>query len=386
MEASNLPLQSVRDIDWKSLTEKTFHPSPGAWEDQVLYFLLVDRFSDGNEKGVLDNAGKPSETGKTPLFYPADENNAVDTLAKAAKWRDAGNTWVGGNLKGLTAKLGYLKRLGVTAVWVSPVFKQAPWDKTSYHGYGIQNFLDIDPHFGTPDDLRDMVKTAHDLGIYVVLDIIVNHAADVFAYAPDRYETRDQNGKKYHDVRWDNCPYEVKGFRDKSGRPTLPFGPLDATPEFAAWPDAGIWPRELQTPDAWTRKGEMRNWDAFPEYEEGDFFAYKDVHLGEGENGFVPSEALRALTDCYKYWTAFADLDGFRLDTVKHMGRGAVTFFAREIHDFALSLGKNNFYLIGEIAGGRVSAWQTMKDTGLDAALALDELPTLFRNVVTGRR
>ena len=351
-----------------------------------MYFLLVDRFSDGQEKGVAGIDGTPQPGGKTPLFAAKDENNAVDTPAKAAKWREAGTRWVGGNLKGLTAKLGYLQRLGVSAVWVSPVFKQAPWDKQSYHGYGIQNFLDIDPHFGTPDDLRDMVKTAHELGIYVVLDVIVNHAADVFAYAPDRYKTVGENGETYCDVRWDNCPYDVKGFRDRTGKPILPFGPLDLGAESSVWPDGGVWPRELQTPEAWTKKGEMRNWDALPEYEEGDFFAFKDVHLGDWKDTtFQPSDALRAITDCYKYWIAAADLDGFRVDTVKHMGRGAVTYFADEIHRFAQSLGKTNFYLIGEIAGGRTSAWQTINETGLDAALALDELPTLFRSVVTGR-
>ena len=380
------PLCSVRDIDWKSLTEnKAFRPSPEAWEDQVLYFLLLDRFSDGKENGYTNNAGNTRTGGTTPLFKPGDENNAVNTPAQSEKWREAGNGWVGGNLKGLTSKMGYLERLGISAVWVSPVFKQAPWDKGSYHGYGIQNFLDIDPHFGTPEDLRDMVQTAHEKGIYVILDVIVNHAADGFAYNPDRYEVTGDDGQKHFDVKWDGNPYEVKGFRDHRGKPTLPFGPLDTNPESRHWPDAGIWPKELQTPEAWTRKGEMRNWENLPEYEEGDFFAYKDVHLGDWDGDtFVPSDALRTITDCYKYWIAFADLDGLRLDTVKHMGWGAVRFFAEEIHAFAKSIGKTNFYVIGEITGGRVHAFETLRDTSLDAALALNELPTRFRDVVTG--
>jgi glycosidase len=66
---------------------------------------------------------------------------------------------VGGSLKGLTSKIGYLGRLGATALWISPIFKQVPYQET-YHGYGIQNFLDVDPHFGTRADLRRLVRTA----------------------------------------------------------------------------------------------------------------------------------------------------------------------------------------------------------------------------------
>src|SRR5262249_13020686 len=148
-----------------------FFPSPLHWEDQVIYFLMVDRFSDGKENGFLDNRGKPVTTGSTPLFQPADNGNAVGTDADAAAWRDAGKIFVGGTLAGVESKLGYLQRMGVTAVWLSPIFKQVNADNT-YHGYGIQHFLDVDPHFGTRDDLRHLVDTAHSMGIRVILDII----------------------------------------------------------------------------------------------------------------------------------------------------------------------------------------------------------------------
>ena len=95
----------------------------------------------------------------------------------------AGNTFVGGTLKGLESKIGYLQRLGVTAIWISPVFKQIAIAET-YHGYGIQNFLDVDPHFGSRDDLISVVQTAHRHDIRVILDIILNHSGDVFAYRP----------------------------------------------------------------------------------------------------------------------------------------------------------------------------------------------------------
>ena len=65
--------KSLLDIDFAALTRGPFTPSPAAWEDQVLYFLMLDRFSDGNEKGgYADASGRPVETGATPLYRPED--------------------------------------------------------------------------------------------------------------------------------------------------------------------------------------------------------------------------------------------------------------------------------------------------------------------------
>ena len=180
--------KSIVDIRFEMLTHtstgnRAFHPSPEKWSDQALYFLLVDRFSDNKETGYRDNSGKLVHGDGRPRYRQSvDHNNAVKTPGDAKKWREAGDTFVGGNIQGLTGKLGYLKRLGITTVWVSPIFKQRRADKYSYHGYAIQNFLEIDPRFGTREDLRDFVAQAHAMGIYVILDIIVNHCADVFAY------------------------------------------------------------------------------------------------------------------------------------------------------------------------------------------------------------
>src|SRR5215471_18473999 len=103
--------KSLLDIDFAALTARKFSPSPAAWEDQVLYFLLVDRFSDGSERGGhLDNDGCPVDAGKTPL-YGADDPGSINYES----WLKAGGTWQGGTLEGLKSKLGYLKRLGVTA-------------------------------------------------------------------------------------------------------------------------------------------------------------------------------------------------------------------------------------------------------------------------------
>src|SRR4051812_29490274 len=95
--------QSLLEIDFPSLRRRAFTPSPAAWEDQVLYFLPLDRFSDGNEKdGYRDNQDRPVRTGSTPL-YSTHGNGRVDYDA----WVRAGAGWQGGTLRGLRSKLGY---------------------------------------------------------------------------------------------------------------------------------------------------------------------------------------------------------------------------------------------------------------------------------------
>jgi glycosidase len=372
-------LMQLADIDFRQLTQRAYHPSPVAWEDQVLYFLMLDRFSDGRENHFLDNQGNLVTTGNTPLFFYQTGANT----AAFDSWNDAGNGWCGGNLAGLKTKLGYLKRLGVTAIWISPLLKQVAFQPT-YHGYGVQDFLQVDPHFGTREELRDLVQEAHALGIYVILDIIVNHTGNVFGYDANRYW--DQ-GAQWPDPRWDGQPYTVKGFHDVTGQASIPFGPVDLAAHPGAWPNGAVWPRELQQPGVFTCKGRINSWDYDPEFLQGDFSDLKDVNLGSGTtNDFVPSAALQTLAEAYKYWIAYADLDGFRVDTVKHMDKGATRYLASVIHEFAQAIGKENFYLIGEITGGRQRAFTTLEETGLDAALGIDDIPDKLEYLVKGFR
>ncbi len=364
----------LADLNWKPLLHERFHPSPSAWEDHVLYFLLPDRFSDGQERHSRDIAGKTKTTGRTPLFNRAkDFENAIQTAADAQSWRDAGGVFVGGTLKGVTSKLGYLRRLGVTAIWVGPIFKQVAFQQT-YHGYGVQNFLEIEPRFGTPNDLQTLVRTAHANGIYVILDIILNHCGDVFSYS---------NGQP----GWTGSEYPVQGFNDAHGRPTLPFQPLDLQTFPSAFPDGAVWPVEFQDRSIFTRKGAITEWDRDPEYREGDFFDLKDIDLGLGDpDNFAATPGLDALCAVYKFWIAFADLDGYRVDTVKHMGDGPTRYFASTIHEFAQSLGKENFLLLGEVTGGRVKAFNTVETTGLDAALGIDDVQDKLEYLIKGYR
>jgi len=365
--------QSLVDLNLQPIISGVnYFPSPIAWEDQVFYFLMLDRFSDGSENGYRDNQGNLVRTGSTPLYTSVDWENALKTPQDAQAWREAGTRYVGGNLKGLTQKIGYLKRLGVTALWVSPILKQVHFQQT-YHGYGIQNFLEVEPHFGTGDDLKELVRVAHENGIYVILDIILNHSGNVFSYAGDR------------DRPWTSTTYPVEGFNDAQGNPTISF----SKPDLQHLPDinGAIWPVEFQDPDAFTCKGYIKNWDYNPEFREGDFGDLKDIHHGHGsDDDYQVSNALRHLCKAYQYWIAHADIDGFRIDTVKHMDIGATRYFVSVIREFTQSIGKENFFLLGEITGGRIRAYDTLELTGLSAALGIDDIPDKLEYLVKGYR
>ncbi|WP_372713789.1 alpha-amylase family glycosyl hydrolase [Ilyobacter sp.] len=347
-------MRSINETNLKEIAkDREYYKSPENWEDEVLYFLMVDRFSNGAEGD---------------LYSGADYENILSNEESKRVWEEYGDKWNGGNLKGIKSKIGYLKNMGVTAIWISPIFRQVAFEE-SYHGYGIQNFLDIDPHFGTKEDMKDLVDEAHRNGIYIVVDIILNHTGNVFSY--EETDTA-YNGSQFH----------MKAFLDKNGEPVIPVD----NPSFdEIWPEGGVWPQELMNRETFSRKGHIINWDTYPEYVEGDFYSLKNIFTGSGDyNEFNPSEALKVLTECYKYWIAYADIDGFRLDTVKHLEQGATRYFSTEIHEYTKTIGKNNFYIIGEITGGLEFAMETLDKTGLNAALGINKIPEKLENVTKG--
>ena len=350
-------LRSIKDINLSEISAgRTYFPSPDDWEDQVIYFLMADRFSDGKEQHAA-------------LYNSASDFELIKKTNSQKEWEEWGHRWNGGNLSGIISKLDYLEKLGISTLWISPIFKQVAFKET-YHGYGIQNFLAIEPRLGTAEDLHSLVKEAHKRSMRVILDIIINHSGDVFAYESATSP-------------WTGEVYPVKGFRDPQGQPTIPCT-VDNRQD-SVWPDGGIWPEELQNTSTYYRKGYIQNWENYPEYVEGDFFGLKNHFLGEGGPGaFQPSSALQTITETYKYWIAFADIDGFRIDTIKHMEWQATSHFVKEIHLFASSLGKNNFYLIGEITGGLEYAIDAFSATELDAALGINQIPNRLENCAKG--
>src|SRR3954469_21201854 len=161
--------RSVRGLDFAPRGEVL--PSPADWRDLVFYQLLVDRFDDNRDH---------------PPYDPAPARRGRDVKQ--------GAVFQGGNLKGITRRLDYLKNLGCTAIWITSPLKNRPGDPTSYHGYGAQDFLAVDPRFGTLADLQELVRAAHDRGMYVIQDIVFDHTGDVWAYEKDEEKIWD-NGR-----------------------------------------------------------------------------------------------------------------------------------------------------------------------------------------------
>ena len=293
----NDKLRRLSDVDFTSSGE--VFPSPEDWRDQVIYFLLVDRFNNPDMKGE-------------PFKEEPHEEQ-----------RDLGerNRWQGGNLKGVIEKLGYIQDLGATAIWLSPVLKNRT-ESDSYHGYAIQNFLDVDPRFGTLEDLRSLIQGAHKRGMYVILDIVVNHTGDNWYY------------KGYEHTRppYRGWPYEFGDWRKK--KPDKPV----------QWPDDAVWPEEFQNEDWYKRQGEITDWGDPAQYLNGDFFILKELDTPE-------PAVCSALIDVYKCLIAKTDADGFRVDAAKHIETRFFAVFCSAIREYALSVGKKNFFIFGEVVG-----------------------------------
>jgi glycosidase len=284
---------SLQQLDLSPLPGKLYFSLNREWREEFIYFLMVDRFHD--------------EAARTPLLQPGR------SLGVATP-----DDFYGGKIKGITNHLDYIAGLGCTAIWLSPVFENNPG---AYHGYNINNYLDIDPHFGTKQDLVDLVDAAHNFRkngqpypLRIILDVVINHSGDNWAYPGDVpfYYSSDQQ-----------------------------FG-------FGSWrrPDRPL-PVELRNPDYYHRCGQMANFDISPENLNGDITTLKDF---ANDDNAIGSEVINALIKAHCYWIREADVDGFRVDAVKHMGALACSRFCSGVREFAYFLGKRGFFLYGEVA------------------------------------
>ncbi len=332
------------------------------WRDEVLYFLLVDRFSDGREdvRPLLD---------RTRLGDHRPGQWRWDAWAKSGSER-----WQGGTLNGVASKLDYLANLGVSTLWLSPVFRQRGHLDT-YHGYGVQDFLDIDPRFGTRQDLVDLVESAHGRGMRILLDIIFNHSGSNWRYPANTPGSTNDGGT----VRYTTGRYPFGDWNDVQGH---------RTPRITSDED-GAWPTELQSADDYTRAGYGDLGagdidDPNAEHKRSDFLDLRDFDLDHPIAG--GGNLLGALAGCYKYWIALTDCDGFRIDTLKHVTEDQARNFCGSIKEFTANIGKNNFFLVGEIAGGDFAAdrYLDVLQRNLNAALDIGEMRPALVAVAKG--
>jgi glycosidase len=320
-------------VDGETLSVRWPFPSPGDWRDHWIYFLLLDRFSN-------------------PTSAPrGDWNRRVDFRQ-------------GGTFKGVQARLGYLQQLGVGTIWLSPVLKNARPDwQYNYHGYGQQDFLNLDERFASDGQLAtaerelvELIEEAHARGLYVVLDIVLNHCARVFDYVRPEGVVAGFGDAAVMEgglgsepaVQWLNG----LGFPRAEWQNALP-----APDQLHA--DDAIWPADFQNHEFFRRRGSKLT-DA-PEghgFVRGDFGDMRQLAV-EYDASVAGQESLRAsygvspvlaiLIRAHEYLIAKYDFDGFRLDTVKYVHPEAIETFGNAMREFALTLGKHNFFTFGEV-------------------------------------
>ena len=291
---------------------------------EQFYFVMTDRFANGNTDNDLGGlTGDRLATG----FDPADKG-----------------FYHGGDLRGLIDRLDYIQSLGTTAIWLTPSFANKPVqgspgnESAGYHGYWITDFTRIDPHLGTNAELTELIDTAHAMGMKVFFDIITNHTADVIDYEEGQYTYiskeaspyTDAEGNEFDDRDYVNSPefpeMNVDGF---------PYTPIFNTPEDA---DAKF-PDWLDDPTLYHNRGDSTFAGESSEY--GDFIGLDDL--------FTEHPAVQqGMEEIYQVWVDFG-IDGFRIDTAKHVNLEFWQSFGPAMHEHAASLGNDDFFMFGEV-------------------------------------
>jgi glycosidase len=353
---------SLPEIGCVSVPDDGKQPALGThvddWRDEVVYQVLTDRFANGD----VNN----------------DYNVRPGALAR----------FQGGDWQGLIDHLDYIKELGVTTLWISPVVKNVETDADvdSYHGYWAQDLTQTNPHFGDLAQLRRLTAAAHDRQLKVVLDIVTNHMGQMFYYDMNLNGHPDINiggsgplqgaGSRSdvtriteYDPDWD--PRGVQAFTSlgNAGRAPIIFI-QDAS--INRIPTAGI----LGTARAYHGFGRILNYDDEKQRMLGDFpGGLKDVATE------LP-EVRAEMIDKYTRWAELTDLDGFRIDTVKHVEYEFWTEFATKVRARLAAQGKNKFLMFGEAFDGNDKLLGSYTQPGmLDSVFYFSQHFQVFRDV-----
>ena len=321
-------------------------------QDEVIYFLLPDRFENGdpsNDRGGL--SGDRLTTG-------------FDRTSKGF--------YHGGDIKGLMQRLDYIQGLGATAVWVAPIFKnkavQGPpgHESAGYHGYWITDFTQVDPHFGTNAEFKALVDAVHARGMKFYMDIVVNHTADVIYFA----ECQGMDRCPYRSIA--DYPYQRRG--GVGGKPINPgfTGEKDGSaanfarltdPNYAYTVKVPPAERDIKRP-AWLNdpiyyhnRGDSTFRDESSTM--GDFFGLDDVFT---ENPRV----VRGMIDIFGEWIDKYRVDGFRIDTAQHVNPEFWQQFVPAMLARARKDGIPNFHIFGEVATDTADPAHTAENTRVD--------------------
>nr|BFE77872.1 hypothetical protein GCM10020093_004730 [Planobispora longispora] len=288
------------------------------------YFAMTDRFANGdpgNDRGGL--SGDRLATG----FDPAHKG-----------------FYQGGDLTGLLERLDYIQKLGSTALWITPAFRNRPVQGTGddvsagYHGYWITDFTRIDPHLGTNAQMKKLVKEAHKRGMKVFFDIITNHTADVIDYAEKTYAYRSKAAHPYLDAN--GTPFDD---REYAGGDAFPKVTTRSFPYTPVAPKGVKTPSWLNDPTMYHNRGDSTFSGENSEY--GDFFGLDDLWTER-------PEVVRGMTDIYKTWVRETGIDGFRIDTAKHVNMEFWERFSPALRGYAAQRGNKRFFMFGEVYSG----------------------------------
>lgn len=292
---------------------------------EQFYFVLPDRFANGdprNDRGGL--TGSRLETGLDPTdkgFYQ------------------------GGDLKGIADRLDYIKGLGTTAIWMAPIFKNQPVQGTGkdvsagYHGYWITDFTQVDPHFGTNADLERLIDKAHAKGMKVFFDVITNHTADVVDYREASYGYLSKGAFPY--LTKDGEPFADSDYSGGKGKfPKTDTDSFPRTPFVPAAKKNLKSPAWLNDPTMYHNRGDSTF--AGESSDQGDFFGLDDLWTER-------PEVVEGMEKIYQKWVEDFDVDGFRVDTVKHVDTGFWTQWATALDAYAARHGRKDFFMFGEV-------------------------------------
>jgi glycosidase len=320
-------------VNGQPRTVRSPFPSPGDWRDNWIYFLLIDRFNN-----------------------PAKPPNGT--------WNRRFDFRQGGTFKGVQAQLGYLEQLGAKAIWLSPVLKNSrPNWRFNYHGYGQQDFLNVDERFASDGqrataerELTDLIDEAHARGISVILDIVLNHSARLFDYVlPDGVVSSFADSNVMNSPLGTEPPIQwLNGF----GFPRSDWqNRLDPPAQLHG--DDAVWPSDLQNHLFFRRRGsKLTDEPDARGFVRGDFGDMRQLVV-EYDAAQPGQEQLRArygvfpvlsiLIRAHQYLIARYDFDGFRLDTVKYVHPEAIETFGNAMREFALTVAKKNFFTFCEV-------------------------------------
>ena len=307
---------------------------------EQFYFVLTDRFANGdtsNDTGGL--TGGSDITGLDPT--------------------DKGY-YHGGDIQGLIDHLDYIQDLGTTAIWLTPSFTNQPVQgsgadaSAGYHGYWITDFTSIDPHLGGNEALAQLRDALHARGMKLYLDIITNHTADLISYEEGTYSYVETADVPYTDA--DGNVIDISALAGRDDFPTL-----DAATSFPYTPvrNGDVIPEALNDVTLYHNRGDS-TWTG-ESTTMGDFQGLDDLMT---ENPIVE----QTFEDVYTAWMDFG-VDGFRIDTVKHVNYEFWEDWTAAIDAHAEATNPD-FFTFGEVYDADATKTSPyVRGTGMDATL-----------------